>query len=202
MKYILLLLFLLGCKPNDKKSSYLTTQSKYKQDIQIYTNGDTFSNISIKNWHGNLPDCVYLKPVFSISISDSSNIIAKDGFLRKIKHIGIEQSRLNSDTLFINKTFGDLDYLFLTNLNCVITNDDSISIKNLNYGLNQKGKYSFALDLNLIKDLDTLYIYAPYENIVIPLDKNYKHITLCTLNDQGDTLRKYYKYVDVLSYCK
>jgi len=117
-----------------------------------------------------------------------------------MKHVGIEESKLNNDTLFINKVCENLDYLYLNNLNCVITNNDSISIKHLNYGSNQKGKHCFALDLNTIKNLDTLYIYAPYENIVIPTDKNYKHISFRTLNKQADTLRKYYDHVNVITY--
>jgi len=202
MKYIVLIIFILGCKPNDKKlSSLLDQKTEHKQRIYIYGNNeDTISSISLINWKGVLPDSVYLKPVFSISISDSSNIIIKDNFLKQMKHVGIEESKLNNDTLFINKVCENLDYLYLNNLNCVITNNDSISSKHLNYGSNQKGKHCFALDLNTIKNLDTLYIYAPYENIVIPTDKNYKHISFRTLNKQADTLRKYYDHVNVITY--
>ena len=203
MKYIIIFIFILGCKPNDKNLSSLPiNEPKYKQRIRIYgNNNDTVSSISLRNWQGILPDSVYLKPVFSISISDSSNIIIKDDFLKQMKHVGIEESKLNNDTLFINKVCENLDYLYLNNLNCVITNDDSISIKRLHYGFDKKGKNCFALEVNKITDLDSLYIYAPYENIVIPTNKKYKHITICSLNKQ-DTLRKYYEYVNILSYCK
>lgn len=204
MKYFIVLFFLLSCNSDIKNSlpSYLQ-EPKKESRINVLVHNDTITNISLEYWKGKLPDSVYLKPVFSIAIYDSSDIIIKDGFLKQIKHVGIKKSRVNgNDTLFIDELCQNLDYLYLDNLDCVITNKDSISIKRLYYYFNQKGKNSFALDLNKIVGLDSLYIYAPYENIIIPTDKNYKHITICSLNKQCDTLNKYYEYVDVLNYCE
>lgn len=199
MKYILILILFLGCtQKKDSSTSSIIQKTHSEQKIYVYGNYDTMDNVSIKNWQGTLPDSLHLKPIFSIFISDSSDIVIERNILKNIRYVEIEESRLGSDTLLINNVFNKLDYLYLTNLNCVIANDDTISIKNLNYASNQKNKHCFRLDLSKVKNMDTLYIYAPYENITIPTDKDYKYVGFRTLNDQIDTLKKYYKYASLL----
>ena len=200
MKYIyLMLLFVLICckSSTERNNSILKQEGK----IGIFYNSDSTVSVDIFNWQDSLPDSIYNKKVISIAIMENSNIKLRKSFLQCLQSFSISESRLDKDTLFLDSTFKNLDYLSLIQPKCIVVNLDSIKIRKLDYFSSKNEKYQFNLNLSKINGLDSLLINAPNEHIEIPINKDYKYIAPCTKNNQVRTLKKYYKNVVLWFQC-
>ena len=200
--YIMLLFNLFSCKQENKLNYENKILFKGGSIIYFTNKEDSSVHVDIKNWQDSLPDSVYNINVVSMAILDSSNVKLRKSLLQKVLSIGIYDSRLGDDTLYLDRSFKSLNHLSLINPKCVIVNLDSITIKKLDYFSREDRKFDFALNLNKINGLDTIKIDAPTEYIKIPTNKSYKRITICTKNNQIENLKKYYDNVFVWISCE
>ncbi|WP_338814764.1 hypothetical protein V9L05_05940 [Bernardetia sp. Wsw4-3y2] len=191
---IILVLTFLSCT-EEKRQILDYTLTREESSIYFFPVDDSTYSIDIFNWQDSLPDSTYTKRIINIAVMENSNVKLRQGFLQKLESFSISESKLGNDTLFLDSSFKNLDYLCLIHPKCAVINLDSVRIRKLYYTALKERDYNFTLDLNKIQGLDTLTIQSPEEYIKIPINKNYKCILPCTKNNQVEELRKYYEHV-------
>ena len=206
MKYIYILFifafFYCRNENNSKTENKKDIVHKRQGSIAVISEEDGSVNVDIRNWQDSLPDSIYKKRVINLAVMENSNVKLRKGFINTLSYLTILESRLGSDTLFMDSSFKQLNYLSLINPRCAIVNLDTIPIRKLDYISRGGREFNFALDLTKIEKLDTIIIDAPDEYIDIPIDKSYKRIGICTRNNQLEELRKYYENVFIWFTCK